>query len=319
MLNMKQPRKKVPTGRHQHYCLFVNREAANYNSEDVSALVSAIRNKGARYTIVEQNSAARMAKEAEQAVGERHKGRYVAQSISRRGPITALIACGGDGTFNLVARAAMKADLPIGILPSGLFNNIAKSLHGELDVNSAISRILGGKEKKIDSGLAGNQPFFGSLGLGFIPVLSGMLNSGKVPRFGFSWSQLGGKAAAEVPAKELILKVDAFRFEVSPMMFNINLLAYSSGIKISPASVVDDQQAEVIFDRGDCAGEFGSFTRLMRKGKYLYGSEIRLYRGRMITCQPTQGRMIYLDGELIELPTNLLEIEIGKQQVKVFC
>ena len=82
---------------------------------------------------------------------------------------------------------------------------------------------------------------------------------------------------------------------------------------------LDDGRAEVIFDLGNKIGEFGTYTRLIQKRKYLYGNDIRLYRGATITVQPTRGRLLYLDGELLELPTNVLEIQVGPDQVKVFC
>jgi hypothetical protein len=37
-----------------------------------------------------------------------------------------------------------------------------------------------------------------------------------------------------------------------------------------------------------------------------------------MTLQPAQGRVLYLDGELIELPDNVIQIDISKQQLKVF-
>jgi hypothetical protein len=60
--------------------------------------------------------------------------------------------------------------------------------------------------------------------------------------------------------------------------------------------------------------QYSSFVRQIFKRNYLYGKGINLYRGRSILCQPTQGRTLYLDGELVTLQTNSLEISFhGKQ------
>ena len=75
---------------------------------------------------------------------------------------------------------------------------------------------------------------------------------------------------------------------------------------------------KVVFDRGDNAGNFSSFTRLILKKKYLYGDDVRLYRGKIITCQSVKGRKLYLDGELISVPNESLEVRIGEKQLTVF-
>ncbi len=82
---------------------------------------------------------------------------------------------------------------------------------------------------------------------------------------------------------------------------------------------MDDRHAEVIFDMGMKPTEASALTKALYKGKYLFGNEIRMYRGQTITIQPVKGRTLYLDGELIPLPTNVLSIKIGEKQVKAFC
>jgi diacylglycerol kinase family enzyme len=312
-------RKRRQKSKKNHYCLFLNHAATNFKRAQVDQLTAAIRKAGAFYTVVEPESAGDLTRMAGQAARQRRRGRYIAQSVSRRGEFTALIACGGDGTFNLVARAAMAGDLPAGVLPLGRMNNIARSLLGTEDLRTAIKAIISGQYRKIDSARAGDQTFFGSIGMGFVPQLTEALEGRRRPKFGLGWSQLGARAAAEVQIASTVLKVESFRFEVSPILININLLPYTAGLPLSPASSPDDGQAEVIFDRGDQIGEFGTFARQAFKKKYLYGDEIRLYRGSLITCQPTAGRTLYLDGELLEIPTNVLEVKVGPTQVRVFC
>ncbi len=239
--------------------------------------------------------------------------------MSRRGEVTSIIACGGDGTFNLAARGALANDLPVGCLPLGRFNNIAHHLYGEDNPDTAIAKIVKGDYKKFDVGTVADQPFFGAVGLGFVPELMNLLAEKRTPRFGIGWSQLAAKAAANVALHKTVIKVDAFRFEVTPMFLNVNLLPYAAGLPFSTASLIDDTQAEVIFDVGASMGDFSSFVRSIYKKKYLYGREIRMFRGKVITIQSTKGRTLYLDGELIQLPTSALTITIGEQQVKIFC
>lgn len=299
--------------------VLVNKKAANYSRRAVSRLLESIKKHGRNYTIYEPESAMGLLKQAQDVVKATAKPTAGAQRSERRGAFTAIIACGGDGTFNLAARAATEADLPIGAVPLGRFNSIARHLYGDITVDKAIAHIMTGNYRKIDVGMAADQPFFGAVGLGFLPELFQLLTKEKPPRFGFGWSQFGAKAASAVKPAAMTLKIDAYKLEASPVLFNVNLLPFAAGLPFSEASIMDDQHAEVIFDMGMKPADASTLTKALYKGKYLFGNEVRMYRGQSITIQPVKGRMLYLDGELIPLPTNVLSIKIGEKQVKAFC
>ena len=91
-----------------------------------------------------------------------------------------------------------------------------------------------------------------------------------------------------------------------------------AGLNLSPASIADDGQAEVIFDRGDQMGEFSGFTRLIVKGRYTYGNGIRLYRGRVIRLSGIGGREMYVDGDIVDPPSDELPVLIEEKRLKVF-
>ena len=50
---------------------------------------------------------------------------------------------GGDGTVNLVAQIALKADLPMGIIPLGRFNNIARNFDPDLEIINFVMKLSG--------------------------------------------------------------------------------------------------------------------------------------------------------------------------------
>lgn len=302
-----------------HYGILVNKKAKNYDRGLVTRLLEAIRKKNNYYTIVEPVSDMDLLHRAEALAGTRRIRRRLSPDEQRRGMISALIAAGGDGTVNLVARAALDAGMPLGILPLGRENNIATSLYDSIKPDKCISRILEKKTKRIDYATVANQKFFGSLGLGLIPNLAKLLAQNGKPRFRFGWNSLGSRAATGCSIRNSIIKVDAFRFEISPLFLNINLLPYSVGIKISPVSGQSDGLAEVIFDVNIKPREVGGILKQMNKGEFVYGNEVRLFRGRTISIQPTSGMTLYLDGELLELPTDFIEIEVGSKHLMIYC
>jgi len=297
----------------------VNQSASCYQEKAVQGLINEIKRRNGSYTVYEPETALELLKQTEVVVGKRRSSRDLPAPYSRGGAVTALVACGGDGTFNLVARVAMVMDLPVACLPLGKTNNIARSLYEKPNIETATKRILTGSYKVIDCAVAADQPFFGSIGIGLVPELAEQLQGGQVPRFGIGWSRLVSRVAAGVELKKTVVKVDSFRFEIRPIILNINLLPYSVGLPLSPASIADDGLLEIIFDQGDHKASFSAYARAIHKKKYLYGDDIRLYRGTVISCQPMDGQMLYLDGELIKIPMETLEIRISPKKLSVLC
>jgi diacylglycerol kinase family enzyme len=201
----------------------------------------------------------------------------------------------------------------------GRVNNIARSLIANISPAAAISTLLKGQYQKIDTATVGGQLCLGSAGFGFVPEIASLVCAGNaIPRFAYSWAQLGARAAANVRVAKTVIKIDAFRFDLKPIMVHVNLLPYAAGLPLTPMSMTDDGQAEIVFDFQNQIGDFSSFTRSIYKKKYFYGDDIRIYRGREIVIHPVQGRKLYLDGEIQELQVEAVEVHMSDQQLKVF-
>ena len=305
--------------RRHHFCLLVNKQATNYNERAIKKLVKAILNNGHHFTVLEPNSAFSLYDQAQSAAGlKRHRG-VVLNQVKKWGNISALIACGGDGTFNLVARAGFKSNLPVAVLPMGKFNNLCQSVYKTIEPDKIIKKILARKIQTINVGKIADQMFFSSIALGFIPKLQEILEEKKQPRFSFGWSQLGTKAATVRLPQKTILKVDSFKFETSSKMINVNLLPLSCGIPISNASLPDDGKSEIIFDINVSSKKFGNYLSQIIKGKFVYGSDFRMYRGKSISIEPVEGYNLYLDGEIIKVPSEMIEISILEKDLKIFA
>lgn len=309
-------RRKVQKG---HYALLVNRTARGYNEKAVSRLISAIHAHGLAYTVYEPDSAVNVMRQAEVAAGQRQATQILPRPYERGGKVTGLVACGGDGTFNLVARAALKAGLPVGHYPLGRMNNVASSFYGTTDPVQVIKNILSAGARTSDAATVSGLPFFSSIGLGFAPQMLVELGDRSLPRLAMGWAKLGGAAASKVETAPTVLKVDSFRFEIRPTILNINILPYTVGLALTPASVPDDGQLEVVFDVEPQTDKFAAFTRMLRKKQYLFGDEFRLYRGRVIAVEAVAGRTLYLDGELVKLPTDVLEVKVDEKKLQVLC
>lgn len=299
--------------------MLINRSAGNYSSDLVSQTISAIKRNRAQFTLIEPATAHELYEMAQIAARVKKDPSSAVLKTRMRGQVTGLIAMGGDGTFNLCARAALEGSIPLGIVPMGTANNIALSLYGESSPESIIQSIMSMKYREIDAGRVADQFFFGSIAVGLIPKLAAILKDTKAPRMAYRWASLAARALENRDPKKMVIKVDAFRFETRSRVLNINLLPYTVGLRFSPSSICDDRMAEIIFDDEASTREISDFVRKTYKKKFLFGTTIRQFRGSMISFQVTRGRRLYLDGEIIKMPISTVEVSIAPDKLKVFC
>lgn len=229
----------------------------------------------------------------------------------------ALIAAGGDGAVNLVARALVGSGVRLAIFPLGKFNNIFTSLYGKPSPARATEIIMSDETRTIDCGKVSGQPFFGSIGLGLLPALQRALENRSLPRFGMSWGRLVAQVVAGIERSHTPVKVDSYRFDLQSLLVNVNLLSYSAGLPLAPAALSDDHKFDVTLDMGAEGAPLSKVMRDIYKRKYFFDNGVRLYRGEAITIGSVKGRTLYLDGELIEIPTNTLEVTFYSKRLKI--
>ena len=78
----------------------------------------------------------------------------------------ALIAGGGDGTVNAVASALAGSEIPLGILPLGTLNHLAKDLKIPLKLEEAVANVFDGRIEHIDVGEVNGHIFLNNSSLG---------------------------------------------------------------------------------------------------------------------------------------------------------
>jgi len=312
-------RRRQQKGPKPHYLILSHKKAEAHAPRLLRRLTMSIRRQNGYYTVVERDRIDDLVAEARALCRPGRRARRLPSHIARRGEVSSLVVAGGDVTVNRVASVALEADLPMGILPMGHYNSIARSLSPNGEVRDTIGAIVGRKYRTIDTARFGDRVVVGSVGIGFTAHLAELLEGKKPPRFGFRWATLGTKAAAAVRPKKTVIKADTFRFEIVPTILNINLLPYTLNLLLSQPSIADDGLGEIILDVDLPGRDLGAYTRDVLKGKYLYGNKVRLFRGAVINIRPLKGRMVLIDGDIIKCPYDEVEMHVGEKQLKVFC
>ena len=83
-----------------------------------------------------------------------------------------VVAVGGDGTVNEVARAIVHSNTALGIIPCGSGNGLARHLQLPINVKKSIEIINAFEVRDLDYGIINGYPFFCTCGMGFDAFIS---------------------------------------------------------------------------------------------------------------------------------------------------
>lgn len=86
--------------------------------------------------------------------------------------VFAVVAIGGDGTINEIARSLVHTETALGIIPCGSGNGLARHLQIPLESKKAVDIINEGETDIVDYGMINKIPFFCTCGVGFDAFVS---------------------------------------------------------------------------------------------------------------------------------------------------
>lgn len=93
-------------------------------------------------------------------------------SKAKEAGIDIVVAVGGDGTVNEVARAIVHSKTALGIIPCGSGNGLARHLLLPMNLKKSIDIINACEIRALDYGLINDYPFFCTCGMGFDAFVS---------------------------------------------------------------------------------------------------------------------------------------------------
>ena len=164
----------------------------------------------------------------------------------RKAKADRVVAVGGDGTLKLVAECLKGTDTPIGIVPAGSANGMAKELGIPLGLKEALDLTLSGNPKQIHLVMVNDELCIHLSDIGFNAYIvkkfddlpqRGMLGYAKA-----TWKALWSHHKMEV---EFDIAGETIRSEAA-MVVIANATMYGTGVKINPEGKLDDDVFEVI-------------------------------------------------------------------------
>jgi len=95
-----------------------------------------------------------------------------------------IVCAGGDGTLIGAIEQAIARDLPIGLVPAGTFNELARTLRMPLDIDGAVKTIAARNERVVDVGLVNGVYFLNEASIGISSRIARLQTTQLKQRFG---------------------------------------------------------------------------------------------------------------------------------------
>lgn len=231
-----------------------------------------------------------------------------------------VIVAGGDGTVNEVSAGLVHTNVPLGILPSGSGNGLARHLEIPLDVEEALGVIAKGITVNCDSGELNGRPFFCTCGTGFDARVSTHFaeTGGRRGRTSYIRSFL--KCFADYKPLRYHIETDDASLDVKALIIaGCNASQYGNNAYIAPSASVRDGMLDITVVLE------GNPFQLIRDGIQLFSGLIGNFNSRIITMRTRQMTVTsphhsldaHIDGEPIECGDRL-EIVCNPRSLRIF-
>ncbi|MEB3102890.1 diacylglycerol/lipid kinase family protein [Ferviditalea candida] len=254
-----------------------------------------------------------------------HTAELVRQTAKKH-KIKVLAVVGGDGTVQSMIHSVIGRNIPLGIIPAGSGNDLARGLKIPLNPKEALHYLLTGGTGKIDIIQIGNQYCMTVVGIGIDAKVAQTVNRSRYKKW-FNRLKLGHLAYVlsfiQVlthyrPVKATI-KVDGkeWTFPKTWLIAVANFPNYGGGMIICPGACYFDGEFHICIVDGLSRWELLRIFPAVYRGKHIYRSGVTLLKGKTIEVISDSPMPAHGDGEIMgETP---MKIDILEKGLSVIC
>lgn len=232
-----------------------------------------------------------------------------------------VVAAGGDGTLNAVAQRLMHTNIPMGILPLGTFNYVARVLNIPLDLIQAANVIATGQNRQVHVAQLNDHIYLNNASLGLYPLFiqKREFYNQKFGRFPLH-AYTSGLDVLIRDRKELKLEieVDHHIYPVkTPLIFfgNNQLQLADLNLKIAK-DAAQGKVAGVVVAKSDKRTLFKLLWQLIR-GNIEKAPDVYSFAAEQVTIHTKRNKItVAIDGEIVEMKPPL-QISVKKNALNI--
>ncbi len=156
-----------------------------------------------------------------------------------------VIAVGGDGTINEVARGLVNSSVALGIIPMGSGNGLARHLLIPMNIKEAIKKLNHYQVLKIDTGTINNRLFLCTAGIGLDAKVSHDFSK-QTKRGFFTYSKVAMNNFIKSQVSFWEIETDGISEKVDGLLLTIaNANQYGNNVFIAPQAQLQDGEFDV--------------------------------------------------------------------------
>ncbi len=243
--------------------------------------------------------------------------------LQREHPPALVVAVGGDGTVNTVAQQVLPYGIPLGIVPMGTFNYMARALGIPLDPLQAAQAILKGRSRAVHVGRVNQWIYVNNASIGLYPYLIEQRESinQRLGRFQTVAKVSGFWALLQQHRNlKLRMRVDGQAEPViSPVIFFGNNQLQLADLKLSLAACAAQGRLAVIAVRPLTRWDMLLLMVRMQLGTFEQSPQVEAFCADEVTITSRQPSIrVAMDGEVREVQTPLrFSVDREALQVRV--
>jgi YegS/Rv2252/BmrU family lipid kinase len=217
------------------------------------------------------------------------------------------VVMSGDGLLGAVGGAMAGAETPLGIVPCGRGNDLARVLGIPVEPEAAVEAILHGHSRRIDVGEVNGKRFLGIVSVGFDSEATRVANETRFLRGSIVYAYAAVRTLIGWKPARFTIRIGEERRRISGYSVSVaNSRAYGGGMLIAPDAELDDGRFDVV-----CIGEVGKLRFVgnlpkVFKGTHVEKDEVQVLHASRLELTASRPFPVYGDGEyLTELPASL--------------
>ncbi|MBR1500269.1 MAG: YegS/Rv2252/BmrU family lipid kinase [Bacteroidaceae bacterium] len=227
-----------------------------------------------------------------------------------------VVAVGGDGTVNEVARSLVHTQTALGIVPCGSGNGLARHLCIPIDIRKAVGIINQCQVEAFDYGVINGQPFFCTCGMGFDAFISlKFAEAGKRGPITYVENVLKEGLKYKPETYEIVDESGTMRYKAF-LIACANASQYGNNAYIAPGATMKDGEMDVIimepFDVLD-APQIAADLFMKTLGN---NSKIKTFRTRHLTIHRQEPGAIHYDGDPI-MTNNDIDVHMEHMGIRI--
>jgi diacylglycerol kinase (ATP) len=218
----------------------------------------------------------------------------------QRDRVNLVIIGGGDGTLNAAVDSLIETQLPLGILPLGTANDLARTLGIPDSIPAACQAIADGQIRYIDLGWVNGKHFFNVASLGLSVKITQRLSKGAKRRWGvlaYAFTAIRvmtqtRRFSAEIRSQGRSVQVETVQIAVG------NGRYYGGGMAVASDANIDDQRLDLYSLELQHWWQIFPLLLTLPKGEHAALSCVRTLGGQEIEIYTSKPYPVNTDGEI---------------------